>query len=257
MDFRRGNISPQTGILNQLRKAVKQAKEAGKRIVRFRSDSAGHQNAVFKFCEEEGIGYYVSLDKNAAIKEIIGETAEKQWEKIEDEKKELERDVEWMETVYSTDKGSTMRMLVLRWENPSPDLFEQEKFCYHAIGTNDNESDAMEWLEIHNGRMNSENYNKELKEGLNGGYAPSHNFEMDRFYFLLNVLAYNIVQVMKLFYLGKQALGWTVKTLRYWFLEVCGRIVRTGRRWYCKIINVTQKSYELFEECWRRLRVVT
>ncbi len=38
VDFRRGNVSPQTGILNQLKKAVAQAKAAGKRIKNFRND---------------------------------------------------------------------------------------------------------------------------------------------------------------------------------------------------------------------------
>ncbi len=71
-DFRPGNISPQTGVLNQLRKALKQAKAAGKRITRARFDSAAHQNVVFEFCEKENIHYFISLDKNAAVKECIG-----------------------------------------------------------------------------------------------------------------------------------------------------------------------------------------
>jgi hypothetical protein len=144
---------------------------------------------------------------------------------------------------------------ILRWLNPQPDLFKQDKYCYHAIGTNDNEIEAMAWLEFHNGRMNSENYNKELKEGLNAGYAPSHDFNTDRFYFLLNVLAYNVLQAMKLFYLGEEAKTWTVKTLRYWFIQICGKIVRTGRKYYCKIINATEETFALFQHCLSRLRI--
>jgi len=253
-DFRPGHISPQTGILNQLRKAVRQAKVANKRIIRFRSDSAAHKNEVFEFCEGEGIRYYISLDKNEAIKEIIGSMSDEKWEEIKDSGEETGRKVEWAESVYSTNAGATMRMLVLRWLNPQPDLFNPEKYCYHAIGTNDNEIEPMVWLKFHNGRMNSENYNKELKEGLNAGYAPSHDFEMDRFYFLLNVLAYNVLQVMKLFYLGKEAKSWTVKTLRHWFIGTCGKIVRTGRKYYCKIINATDRTFDLFRNNLSRLR---
>lgn len=255
-DFRPGNISPQTGVLNQLRKAVKQAKAAGKRITRARFDSAAHQNSVFEYCEEENIHYFISLDKNAAIKECIGAIKADTWEKIEVVgKKSDERPVEWAESVYSTNKGSTMRMLILRWPNPQPDLFEQEPYCYHVIGTNNNVIEPMKWLEFHNGRMNSENYNKELKDGLNLGYAPSHDFQKDRFYFHLNILAYNVLQVMKWFYLPEKARKWTVKTMRYWFLQTCGKIVRTGRRYYCKIINVTEKTYALFQHCWSQLRI--
>lgn len=62
IDYRPGNISPATGILSQLRKACRQAKEAGKRIERFRSDSAAYQSGLMTFCDVEGIDYYISID---------------------------------------------------------------------------------------------------------------------------------------------------------------------------------------------------
>ena len=257
MDFRPGHVSPQTGVVNQLRKAIAQAKAAGKRIKRVRLDSAGHQNKVFEICQEEGIYYFISLDKNQAVMECIKAIKPTGWREIAGAEEELGRKMQWAETVYVTNAGNAVRTMVLRWLNPQPDLFKQDKYCYHAIGTNDNEIEAMAWLEFHNGRMNSENYNKELKEGLNAGYAPSHDFNADRFYFLLNVLAYNVLQVMKLFYLGQEAKTYTVKTLRNWFIQVCGKIVRTGRKYYCKIINATEETFALFRHCLSQLRIVS
>lgn len=255
MDFRPGNVSPQSGVLNQLRKVAQQAKAAKKRISRTRLDSAGHKNEVFDYCEKESILYFISLDKNEAVMECINAIKSHQWQEIPEYEQKTGRKSQWAETIYVTNQGHAMRMLVLRWLNPQPDLFAQEKYCYHAIGTNDNEIEAMAWLEFHNGRMNSENYNKELKEGFNGGYAPSHDFNVDRFYFLLNVLAYNVVQAMKLFYLTDAVRNWTIKSLRYWFVHVCGKIVRTGRQYYCKIINVTEETFDLFRHCLSRLRM--
>lgn len=255
VDFRPGNVYPGKGVLNQLRKAQKQAKSVGKKISRFRSDSAAHDHRIFEFCEEEEIKYFISLDKNEAVMECIKAVRPKGWQEIKGSEEELGRKVWWAETVYVTNKAMAIRALVLRWHNPQPDLFRQEKYGYHAIGTNDNELEPMAWLEFHNGRMSSENYNKELKDGLNADYAPSHDFQMDRFYFLLNVLAYNIVQVMKLFYLSEEAKNWTVKTLRHWFIEVCGKIVRTGRKYYCKIINATEETFALFRHCLSQLRI--
>lgn len=255
MDFRPGHVSPQTGVLNQLRKAVGQAKEAGKRIGQARFDSAGHKNEVFEFCEEESIHYFISLDKNAAVMECVHGLKPKVWQEIPGAEEELGRKIQWAETVYVTHAGNAVRTLVLRWMNPQADLFKQDKYCYHAIGTNDNEIEPMAWLEFHNGRMGSENYNKELKEGLNAQYAPSHDFNTDRFYFLLNVLAYNVLQVMKQFYLGKEAKTYTVKTLRHWFIQVCGKMVRTGRKYYCKIINATEETFALFRHCLSQLRI--
>ena len=252
VDFRRGNISPQSGILNQLRKSVMQAKEAGKRIKRFRSDSAAHKNEVFRECNNEGIEYYISLDKNAAVMESINALTEKYWNELPKEKDE-DKLVEWAETVYVTAAGLGMRMLVLRWANPNPDLFNTSRYCYHAISTNNNDIEPLDWLRFHNGRMNSENYNKEVKNGFNCNYTPSHEFEMNRGYFLLGILAYNLVQIMKQFYLGPASSKWTIKTLRYKFINTCGKVIRTGRRYFCKIINVTDSVFELFENCLSRL----
>jgi len=253
VDFRRGNVSPCDGILNQLRKAVAQAKEAGKRIAVFRSDSAAHSNEVFKECGEEDIKYYISLSKNLAIKEMIASIDKKAWKKLSG--KNEDRAKEYAETVYVTNAGESVRMLVLRWENPDVTLFDQSPYCYHAIGTNDNEISPMDWLEKHNGRMNSENYNKEVKSGFNCDYTPSHDFDMNRGYFLLGILAYNAVQIMKLFYLGGHARRWTIKTLRYHFINVCGKIIKTARRYICKIINVTADTFELFRSCLFHLKM--
>ena len=252
VDFRRGNISPQTGILNQLRKAVKQAKMAGKKIKRFRSDSAAHKNAIFRECDKKKIEYYISLDKNTAVVESIKALTEKHWKELPKEKED-DKSVEWAETVYVTGAGIGMRMMVLRWKNPNLDLFDKSVYCYHAIGTNNNDIEPLEWLRFHNGRMNSENYNKEVKNGFNCDYTPSHGFEMNRGYFLLGILAYNLVQIMKLFYLEKAAIKWTIKTLRYKFINVCGKIIKTGRRYFCNIINVTDSVFELFENCLAKL----
>ncbi len=253
MDFRRGNVSPCDGILNQLRKAVEQAREAGKRISGFRSDSAAHSNKVFRECNEKDIKYYISLSKNQAIKEVIDSLDKKSWQKLMG--KHEGRSERYAETVYVTNEGESVRMLVLRWRNPDITLFDQSPYCYHAIGTNDNEISSMEWLEKHNGRMNSENYNKEVKSGFNCDYTPSNDFEMNRGYFLLGILSYNAVQIMKLFYLGESARKWTIKTLRYHFINVCGKIIKTARRYICKIINVTDNTYDLFRTCLFHLKM--
>lgn len=219
-------------------------------------DSAGHQNKIFEKCNEKSIRYYISLAKNEEVKESIYLLKEKMWTKLP-ETESGKCDVEWAETIYAPNEGEVMRMLVLRWPNPNPDLFERSPYCYHAIGTNDNDIEAIEWLKVHNGRMNSENNNKELKNGLGGDYTPSHEYNLNRNYFLLSVFAYNLVQIMKLFYLGAHARKWTIKTLRYRFIYVCGKIVRSGRRYICKIMNVCDETFALFESCLSRLVLAT
>jgi len=249
VDYRPGNASAQVGILNQLRKTCRQAGVAGKRIKRFRSDSAGHQDVIFTYCDIHGIEYYVTLEKNEGVMKIIKKLKAFDWKtmygRYEDQ---LEK--QWAVTEYVVSKGYRVRILILRWKNPDPTLFDQSPYCYHVIGTNNWDIGAMEWLEVHNGRMGTiEQSHKELKTGLGCDYTPSHDFEKNRGYFLLGVLAHNIIQIMKLFYLGSDAVKWTIKTVRYQFINVCGKIVRSGRRFCCKIINVTHEVFERFKCC--------
>lgn len=245
VDYRRGNISPADGVIEQLCRVIRMAKKAKKRISIFRSDSVAYTNEIIKLCNRENIKYYISARKAENVKALIRSVQQSEWQELPIEEA---GDREYTERLHITQKGVVMRLLIIRWKKREPDLFE-DKYCYHAIATNDNQISITEWLKIHNGRMKSENYHKEIKHGFNGGYTPSNDFEMSRGYFLLNVLAYNMVQIFKLFYLGKDTVQWTIKTLRYRFLCVCGKIVKTGRRYYCKIINVVDSVYELFERC--------
>lgn len=253
VDFRPGNISPQAGILNQLRKTARQAEKVGKRVARFRSDSAAHQNKIFTFCDSKGIEYYITVDKNKAVVKSIHKLKAYEWRTMHGRYQER-IDTEWAQTEYVASKGFRVRILVLRWKNPDPTLFDANPYCYHVIATNNKYIKPMDWLEVHNGRMGTiEQNHKEVKTGLGCDYTPSHDFEKNRGYFLLGILAHNMCQIMKKFYLTQEAAFWTIKTLRYRFMNVCGRIVKSGRRFYCKIINVTNEIFELFRHCKSRL----
>ena len=248
-EYRRGNVSPADGVIEQLRRMIRMAKKARKKVKIFRSDAVAYNNEIIRVCNREKIKYYISARKAENVQELIASIKEKEWQQLPTE---YPAGRECAERAHITQKGETMRLLVIRWERRERDLFE-DKYCYHAIATNDKDISISDWLIAHNGRMNSENYHKEIKYGFNGSYTPSHDFQLSRGYFLLNVLAYNMVQIFKLFYLGKDTAQWTIKTLRYRFLYVCGKIVKTGRGYYCKIINVADSVYELFERCLARL----
>ncbi|VAW11418.1 hypothetical protein MNBD_BACTEROID05-545 [hydrothermal vent metagenome] len=253
VEYRAGNKSPQTGILNQLRKAIGQAKKAGKRITKFRSDSAAYQDKIITECEKSGINWYITVDRNEGIKKLISGRVVTDWRTMYGESKER-HDIQWSQAEYVVSKGYKVRVLILRWKNPSPDLFNTESYCYHVIGTNDWEIDPMKWLEFHNGRMGTiEHINKEIKRGLGCDYTPSHEFEKNRGYFILGVLAHNVLQMMKLFYFDGAQKLWTIKTVRHYFINVCGKIVKSGRKFYCQIVNVPDKIFALFRHCKSRL----
>ena len=249
VDFRRGNVSPQRGIMNQLKKAVGQAKAAGKKIKRFRSDSAAYRSDVMTYCAIHEINYYISADKDEAVVRTIKRIKATQWGMMEEQYAKNEG-TQWAEIKHMMGKGFKIRMMMLRWENPDPDLFESSPYCYHAMVTNDFEIAAMEWLKTHHGRMGTiEHSHEEIKNALGCDYAPSHEFEKNRGYFLIGILAYNMVEILKRFYIGVSTVNWKIKTVRYQFIHVCGKIVKSGRRFCCKIINVKDEVFELYKNC--------
>lgn len=248
MDYRPGNISPADGIENQIRKAIKLAQKAGKRIARIRIDSAGYKKKIMKLCHREKVKFFIVADKDRAVMNTINSDIHSStWEAVP-EHDGLEYAVckYWL---MDQDGPIATRLLVLRWDNPDPTLFDQSKYCYRAIVTNDFEIEALEWLAFQDGRMASENYNKEIKTGLSCDYTPSHDFYKNRNYFLMGILAYNILQIMKLFYFDEHAKKWTIKTVRYWFIQTCGRLVKHARKVVCNLINCTNLTYSLFQKC--------
>lgn len=250
MDYRPGNVSPAKGILNQLRKAVMLSKKAEKRIGRFRSDSAAHNMEIMTYCDQNEIKFFISLDRNeVTLKEAKG-IDEKRW------KKHPSRDgVEWAEGSYAMCKSKkdkiAMRTLILRWEDPNPDLFSTG-YRYHIIATNDWKIEPMDWLKVHNGRMGSENVHKELKTGFSASYTPSHSFNKNRGFFIMATLAYNVAQLFKLFYLGKQCIKWTIKTLRFRFINTVISLSSHARRKVCYLINISESQMKYFRSCQAR-----
>jgi hypothetical protein len=253
VDFRRGNISPQTGVINQLRKAVAQAKASGKKIKTFRSDSVAYQTKIMSYCDINQINYFISADKNEAVKSEIEKIKHSQWHMLEGQYAKNEQ-TQWAQTRHVMSKGFSVRMLVLRWPNPNPDLFDTSPWCTHAIVTNDFQIEPMEWLKVHNGRMGTiEDIHQQIKSELSCDYSPSHDFEKNRGYFLIGILAYNMIEILKRFYMGISTINWKIKHLRYQFINVCGKIVKSGRRFTCKIMNVTDQVYELYKNCKSKL----
>jgi hypothetical protein len=208
---------------------------------------------VMTYCDVQGIKYFISADKDKAVRKTIQRIKASQWQMLRGEYAKNEG-TQWAETRHVMSKGFTIRMLVLRWKNPDPDLFDKSPYCYHAIVTNDFEIKAMDWLKVHNGRMGTiEHSHDEIKGQLGCAYAPSHEFEKNRGYFLIGILAFNMLAILKRFYIGSSTINWKIKTLRYQFINVCGKIVKSGRKFFCKIINVTDEVFELYANCKSKL----
>ena len=226
-EFRDGNVSPGAGILPFAQKCEAALPE-GKRIY-FRSDSAAYQAEVINHYSQPGRTFTITADLDAAVKREIKNLPASAWRPYRTAEG-VATDREIAETVHTMNgTKQAFRLLVLRWRNPQPDLFEAERYCYHAVASNREES-AAEVIWKHNQRGNSENWHKELKMGVGMEQMPCGQKEANALYFAIGVLAYNLAQLLKRWVLPPAYRTATLATLRWKVYRLAGKLVRHARR---------------------------
>jgi hypothetical protein len=242
-EFREGNQSPGAGIL-KFAQSCEATLPEGKRIY-FRSDSAAYQAEVINHYSRSGRSFTITADLDAAVKREIRNLPEAAWAPYRTPEG-IATDREIAETVHTMNATEqAFRLVVLRWPNPQPSLFEADRYCYHAVATNREEA-ASTVIWKHNGRGNSENWHKELKSGLGMEQMPCGQFEANALYFAIGVLAYNLAQVLKRRVLPEAYRTVTVATLRWKLYRLAGKLVRHARGWVLQI-KADLEKWRLFQ----------
>jgi hypothetical protein len=237
-EFRDGNASPGAGILAFARKCEARL-PAGKRIY-FRSDSAAYQAEVINHSSQPGHSFTITADLDVAVKREIKNLPETAWQPYRTQEG-VATDREIAETVHTMNgTKQAFRLIVLRWLNPQPSLFESERYCYYAVATN-REEPASEVIWKHNGRGQSENWHKELKIGVGMEQMPCGQKEANAVYFGIGVLAYNLGQLLKRRVLPESYRTATVATLRWKVYRLAGKLVRHARGLILQIKADTEK----------------
>lgn len=108
-EFREGNESPSKGLLEALKECQRRMPK-GKKIKRFRSDSAAYQAAIINHCEGDQIEYTITADQDSAVKKAIDAIPAEDWEPLKD------RRGAWIaETVHSMEHTKeAFRLIVLK-----------------------------------------------------------------------------------------------------------------------------------------------
>ena len=237
-EFRDGNVSPGAGIL-PFAKQCEAVLPAGKRIY-FRSDSAAYQAEVINHYRQPGRTFTITADLDAAVKREIKNLPASAWQPYRTAAG-LATDREIAETVHTMNETKqAFRLIVLRWLNPQPSLFEAERYGYHAVATNREES-AAEVIWKHNGRGQSENWHKELKLDVGMEQMPCGQRAANALYFAIGVLAYNLAQLLKRRVLPESYRTVTLATLRWKVYRLAGKLVRHARGLILQIKVDTEK----------------
>jgi hypothetical protein len=242
-EFRQGNQSPGAGIL-EFAQRCEAALPKGKAIY-FRSDSAAYQAKVINYYSQPGRTFTITADQDAAVKREIQNLPETAWSPYRTSDG-MATDREIAATVHTMNgTEQAFRLIVLRWLNPQPNLFEAERYRYHVVATNREES-AAEVIGKHNGRGNSENWHKELKIGVGMEQMPCGQFEANAMYFAIGVLAYNLAQLLKRRVLPASYRTATVATLRWKVYRLAAKLVRHARGWVLRL-KADGEKFELLQ----------
>ncbi len=237
-EFRAGNVTAGTGALEFIKECEKKLPK-GKRLY-WRSDSAWYQAEVINHCSQGGRTFSVTADQDSAVKAAQAQISEGQWQKFY-YRDGLATERQIAETVHCMNETKqAFRLIVLRWPNPQPDLFETTPYFYHALATN-REERASAVMHLHNQRGESENWHKELKLGYGMEQLPCGQQQANALFFAIGVLAYNLGVLLRAELLPQQYRHSTVQTLRWQLYRLAGKLVRHGRQWILKVRTESEK----------------
>jgi len=222
-EFREGNVSPVSDQPGFYRKC-KELLPDGKRIARYRADSASYQAKLINELEGDSVAWAITADQDGAVKRIIHGLSEAEWkEPVPDCGFEI---AETIHTMNKTEKA--FRLIIKRELYRQSDMFEGTGYAYHVVASNwsEEEKGAYEVLKWHNQRGAAENFNKELKSGFGMERMPCGDSWANAVFFRIGVIAYNLFIGFKRLSCPDAWVHHTIATFRWKVVQVAGRIVR-------------------------------
>jgi len=253
-DFREGNISPQSGLVEFIESC---RRNYGQQIKIVRSDSAGWQKEVVDYCnsEENKLGFTITADQSTSVMEAIYSIPEEDWSDAiaEDGIKES---YQIAQTEYCFGSKKRKVRLVVKREllKKQIDLFSNYRYWIIATNLKEEEYDNYQIIKLHQGRGSMEKKIGELKHQINLNHLPCGQFNANLLYFTIGLLAYNLLQLLKLIGLPEEYHSKTVRSLRYQLLKLAGKLVYHAR-YIILQIAAPLKNIQLFTEAYNKLHL--
>jgi hypothetical protein len=245
-EFRDGNVPASRNI----REVVDEAYDslpAGEWQVQVRSDSAAYEQAVLDHWQERGWRFAVSADMSRQLRAAIVDLPPSAWKVWAEEPDGFVR--EWAEAPYVPSRAperrdsQPYRYLAIRIRPPQGILFADGARVKHfAVVTNDWETGGCELLEWHRGKAGTiEQVHRVLKDELAAGVYPSGRFGANAAWLRLQVLTFNLLELLKAAALDPQYRNARPKRLRFAVFTQFGRVVRHARR---QLVRLATRIWE-------------
>lgn len=234
-ECREGNVSPGAGHL-AFYWACKARLPKGKRIARYRADSASYQAELINELEADQAWWAITADQDVAVKAVIAGVPTAAWQ--EPEKGCGYQVAEAVPTMNET--KAAFRLILKREERRQRELFEEGTTPYgsHVVASTwpAEEKTAHEVLIWHNQRGQAENFHKELKHGRGLDQLPCGEFGAHAVFFRIGVWAYNLFIGFKHLVCPAAWAPQTIATIRWRLVQVAGRMLRHAGRMVLRLV---------------------
>ena len=280
-EFRDGNVPAGHQQLRVLIEALGRL-PAGVEKVMLRSDTAGYQRELLRYCAEGRddrfgvIEFAVGVDVTAEFRRAVSEVAEQDWQTLYRRVGEHRVDTgqQWAEVNFVPNRmghsktSPEYRFIATRErliEQPLPAMEGQMELpftamelsnrgWYKVFGVVTNRSIAADeliwWSRQRCGK--GEEVHSVLKSDLAGGRLPSGLFGANAAWWAISVLAFNLNSAMKRLVLGGQWVGKRLKAVRLALIALPGRVMRHARRLIIRLAR-GHPSYELLLRARQRI----
>ena len=262
-EFRDGNVPAGFEQLRVLKEALDMLPEGVKKVY-LRSDTAGYQHDLLRYCEKTEhsrfgrIEFAIGADVTKEFKKAVAEA--EAWKPL---MKEVEGEMvatgkEWAEVCFVPDaichskNDPVYRYLATRELLSQPELpgmegqvnlpfqtlsIEAKRYKIFGIVTNrDTEgNELINWLHKRCGK--SEEAHAIMKEDLAGGKMPSGDFGENAAWWWMMILAFNLHAAMKQLVLGASWATKRMKALRFCLINLPGRVAGHARELVIRLVK--------------------
>ena len=275
-EFRDGNVSANFDLLRPFQQALEMV-PMGVEKVYLRSDAAGYQGDLLRYCASAKskrfgvIEFAAGVDVTAEFKKAVREVGEADWRPLPQGKRGKVQ--EYAEVCFvpglvgCKKRGPSYRYLAIREpleQQALPGVEEQLSFPfqtmdwgavkYKVTGVVTNRDlpgdEIIRWYRERCGK--SEEAHWIMKEDFAGGKLPSGLFGANAAWWQIMILAFNLTVAVKRLALGGDWVNRRMKAIRFWLINVPGRVLRHARSLVVRLVG-GHPSNEILLEARRKI----